>query len=176
MVQCLCFLLVFAVSTSAAAAPTELASHAGIVQIGKPMPGFAGLGLDDNVISLKRLLAAPAPRAVLVSFMATWCVPCRVSLPVLKRASALGGVRLLLVDVGEEAERILPFLEENGLAGQAVLVDRFAGLAKRLFAGEVKLPRTFMVDGQGTVRTILVSEGDDLENVLSRELSKVVVQ
>lgn len=164
----------------AAAAPsetsTETAARAGAVEVGKPMPSFGGVDLDDGVVSLKRMLAAPAPKAVLVSFFATWCVPCRESLPVLKRFGARDGVRLLLVDVGEEADLVRPFLVERGLLEQRVLVDRFGEVAARIFGGETKLPRTFLIDGKGMTRAIFIREGADLEAVLSRELSKVAPQ
>ena len=155
---------------------TETAAKAGAVEVGKPMPSFAGVDLDDGVVSLKRLLAAPAPKALLVSFFATWCVPCREALPVLKQAAARDGVRLLLIDVGEEADLVRPFLEERGLAKQSVLIDRFGEVSQRIFAGETKLPRTFLIDGKGTTRAIFIREGADLEAVLSRELAKVVQQ
>jgi thiol-disulfide isomerase/thioredoxin len=155
---------------------TETAPRAGAVEVGKPMPSFAGVDLDDGVVSLKRMLAAPAPKAVLVSFFATWCIPCRESLPVLKRAAERDGIRLLLVDVAEEADLVRSFLSERGLQDQRVLVDRFGEVTERIFSGETKLPRTFLVDSKGTTRAIFIREGADLESVLSRELAKVVQQ
>lgn len=160
-------------------ATTSLARKAGPVEVGDSLPTFAGWDLDRRVVSLKRLLApeaTPPPRAVVISIFATWCVPCRKGLPAIARvARAQGsGVSVLLIDVGEEADLVRPFLRELGVE-LPVLLDRFRTVGERLFGpGDMTLPRTFVLDGGGVVRAIVMTEGADFEDVLGREVKRAV--
>jgi thiol-disulfide isomerase/thioredoxin len=64
------------------------------------------------------LALAPEERALLVHFFATWCPECVEELPALARAlgpCAAAGVRVAVVNVGEDRDEIERFLAERGL-------------------------------------------------------------
>ncbi|MBW2396630.1 MAG: TlpA family protein disulfide reductase [Deltaproteobacteria bacterium] len=71
--------------------------------------------LDGEPVLLQR---REQDRVMIVHFWATWCPECLEELPELvkgvSRCAGLG-VRLLVVDVGEDRETIVTFLRENGL-------------------------------------------------------------
>src|SRR5438270_7654533 len=54
----------------------------GPVQVGKPAPSFTVTDIDGRRVSLSQLRGKP----VLISFWATWCVPCRDELPLIRDA------------------------------------------------------------------------------------------
>lgn len=163
----------------AADVASALVPKSGPVEVGKPFPTFGGWGLDGTMVSLKRLLEKPrgggeATRAVVVSFFATWCKPCKANLPPLARAVAAAGpaVKAVLVDFGpEEVEKVKKFAGDLGLPFP-VLLDPYLKVSGRCGVTE-SLPRTFVLDGKGSVTAIFVHEGSDFEQTLAAELSKL---
>jgi len=159
--------------------PSALSQKSGPVEVAKPFPSFAGWGLDGTMVSLKRLVEKPrgggeATRAVVVSFFATWCKPCKKNLPPLARAVAAAGpgVKTVLVDFGpEEAEKVKGFLAELEVTAP-VLLDPYLKVSGRCGVTE-SLPRTFVLDGKGNVTAIFVHEGSDFEKALASELAKI---
>src|SRR5438270_6196249 len=74
----------------------------GTVQVGKPAPGFTLTDLSGHTISLAALKGHP----VLVSFWATWCVPCRDELPLIRDeylAHRQQGLSVVAIDYGDES-------------------------------------------------------------------------
>jgi thiol-disulfide isomerase/thioredoxin len=157
-------------ATTTVAAPSRTVDEAGPLKVGKPCPSFGGYALNNDMLSLSKLLnppkAAPAS-AVVVSFFATWCKPCKEQLPVIERVLAsLAGknVRGVLVDFGEDPDVVAPFAESQKLR-LPIIADRFTKIAVRLGVDQ-KLPRTFVVGREGNVRAIFEHEGDDFEKAL----------
>lgn len=158
-----------------AADPTRLVAGVGPVKVGAPFPTFAGFDLGGGLVTSRGLFAtrpaSPPASPVVVSFFATWCKPCERHLPELARAAAAAGARVVLVDVGDEDPgAVRAFLEAAGAKATVVLADKALAIARR--AGvTTALPRTFVLDGGGTVRALFDHEGDDFEVVLARELA-----
>ena len=147
---------------------TTVLPRMGTVEVGKPAPWFAGWTLDDRVLNRTRLLAtSPAPKAYALVFFATWCRPCLKGLTAIARARPAldaAGVRVVLIDFREEASTVTPFLKAHGLEGLPVIVDKFGAVAQAFGASDGKtarLPRTVVLDAQGTVRAIFAAEGED---------------
>jgi thiol-disulfide isomerase/thioredoxin len=99
----------------------------------------------------RRTLADFKGKVVLVDVWATWCPPCRKSLPEVAELQKAGGDRFVVlpisVDQGGWGE-IRPFLEKNPQLGlTAYLPDGQAGLEP---FGEIRgIPASFVVDRQG---------------------------
>ncbi|MFG1204324.1 TlpA disulfide reductase family protein [Xanthobacter aminoxidans] len=105
-----------------------------------PAPALSLGALDGVPVTL----AADDPPTI-VHFFATWCAPCRTELPALADFARLSGVRVLLVDVAEPADRIRRFFAE-GTAGAApgpVLLDQNRAAARGW--GVSLLPASFVV-------------------------------
>jgi thiol-disulfide isomerase/thioredoxin len=163
-------LSVFLLASTSLAAPSRTIDKLGPLAVGKPCPSFGGFTLNNEMVSLAKLLAPPKgspASAVVVSFFATWCKPCQEQLPVLERvvASLVGkGVRGVLIDYGEESEVVTPFAQKQNLH-LPIIADPFAKIAGRLGVDK-SLPRTFVIGRNGNVRTIFEHEGDDFEKAL----------
>ena len=157
-------------ATTSVAAPSRTVNEAGPLKVGKPCPSFGGYGLNNDMLSLAKLLNPPKgspASAVVISFFATWCKNCKEQLPVIERvvASLAGkGVRGVLVDYGEDPELAGSFAANQKLR-LPIIPDRFTKIAVRLGVDQT-LPRTFVVSHDGIVRTIFDHEGDDFEKAL----------
>ncbi|HTN15820.1 MAG TPA: prolipoprotein diacylglyceryl transferase family protein [Sphingomonadaceae bacterium] len=97
-----------------------------------------------------------AGRPYVVNLWATWCPPCRRELPMLAQEAGRAGVPILLVSQGEDARIVRTFLEREGIAGSAVLLDRASGLSRAL--GSTALPTTLFVDRQGRIVETQIGE------------------
>jgi cytochrome c biogenesis protein CcmG/thiol:disulfide interchange protein DsbE len=81
-------------SAKAKAVPSAV-TIAGRAEVGKPAPTFTANDLDGKSVAL----ASYRGRALIVSFGASWCHPCRQEYPLLVDAAAKHGTRLAIVSV-----------------------------------------------------------------------------
>jgi thiol-disulfide isomerase/thioredoxin len=155
-------------ATTSWASPTHTVNQMGPLKVGQPCPTFGGLTLENRPLSLTKLLApdkGSTATAVVISFFATWCKPCKAQLPVIERVVASSTeVRGVLIDYGEDPEVVAPFVVAQKLA-LPVVPDKFTKIADRLGVDQ-SLPRTLVVDSKGNVSAIFDHEGDDFEKVL----------
>jgi cytochrome c-type biogenesis protein len=108
--------------------PTPAAN--GPVQVGKPAPAFTLKDIDGHPVSLSGLKGKP----VLINFWATWCVPCRDELPLIRDAylaHRAEGLEVVAIDFGDESAgtirrfwqsmnlQPLPVLDPSGQAANA---------------------------------------------------------
>jgi peroxiredoxin len=150
----------------------------GEAKLGSMAPSFGLWGVNgDGPFVLEKLRKEPQPAALLITFGASWCKPCRAGLPRLKAlADKHPELRLVLIDVEADQSRAQAFVKELALTGPALL-DKFEVAARRYgAAGESKtsLPRTFLVDPKGRVRAIYSIEGDDLEKLIETDLADAI--
>jgi len=125
----------------------------GTVQVGKPAPGFTLTDLSGHTISLAALKGHP----VLISFWATWCVPCRDELPLIRDeylAHRQQGLSVVAIDYGDESSDTIraywtamklqpdPVLDPDGQAARAY------GVSVTLSTG---LPVSVLVAKNGSV-------------------------
>jgi thiol-disulfide isomerase/thioredoxin len=119
--------------------------------VGKPAPNFTLETADGKKVTLSELKG----NVVLVDFWATWCVPCRVSLPHIQHLSedkdlSEKGLKVLAVNFEDEKDKIAAFLEKNKLASLSVPMDS-EGKADESFQ-VTAYPSTFVVGRDGTIR------------------------
>jgi cytochrome c-type biogenesis protein len=111
----------------------------GRVQVGKPAPDFNLKDVDGQSVSLAQLRGRP----LLVTFWATWCVPCRDELPLIRDeylAHRNQGFAVVAIDFGDESADTVkkfwssmklqpsPVLDPNGKAADAYGVALSTGL------------------------------------------------
>ncbi len=119
---------------------------AGGAMIGNPAPAFRLPSIDGKSYSLEDLRG----KVVLLNFWATWCVPCRLEMPLLEeihRDGAKQGLVVLGIN-NEDPELVLRFLEEQGHTFPT-LADGDSTVA-RAYSVEA-IPTTVGIDRAGNV-------------------------
>ena len=121
--------------------------------------------LNGERVSLSRYRGRP----VLINFWATYCVPCRVEMPLIERMAVQHPkLVVLLVDERDSTPAARSFVNELHIRS-TVLVDN-EGKAGDLYR-VVGLPTTLFVRGDGSVEGRYLGQTD--EQILSRHLSAI---
>jgi thiol-disulfide isomerase/thioredoxin len=96
-------------------------------------------------------LALERGHFVVLDFFATWCGPCRESLPLVEHFAATEpSVRVLAVDQSESEEVLAPFIRDHRL--RDVLIDS-SGAVSRAY-NVTGLPTIVGIDDQGNIRNV----------------------
>src|SRR5919109_727624 len=93
----------------------------GSVQVGKPAPDFTLTDVEGNTVAMSQLKGKP----VLITFWATWCVPCRDELPLIRDeylAHRDQGLAVVAIDFGNQSsDTIRSFWQSMNLQPAPVL-------------------------------------------------------
>src|SRR3569832_1026140 len=77
---------------------------------GKPAPDITVQGMNGKPVKLSSLRGKP----VFLDFWATWCPPCRASLPHTQKLAKLHGKNITVLAISnEDAKTIQSFMKEN---------------------------------------------------------------
>jgi cytochrome c biogenesis protein CcmG, thiol:disulfide interchange protein DsbE len=122
-------------------------------------------------------VAADAGRVRVVDFWATWCEPCRESLPILDAlARELGprGLSVYTVSFDEDEAQIGPFLKSLPIA-LPVLFDRGGDRLQDPFSVS-RLPTTLIVDRKGLIRYVHEGWTPDRARQQRREVEQLLAE
>jgi peroxiredoxin len=156
-----------------AAALALLAPAAGAVEAGAPAPAIALPALAQGApVSI----AAQRGKVVYVDFWASWCVPCRLSLPALDALHRkLGAQGFVVIGVNKDvsaadAERFLKRVP----VGFALAADPADAVAR---AFDVKaMPSGYLIDRRGVVRHVHRGFTEETAKDLEREIRALLAE
>ena len=128
---------------------------------GKAAPQFSlqtTAGKDMN-------LASEKGNVVLLDFWATWCPPCRASLPHLQKVYEdekfkSDGLKVYAVNEGETKDKAADFCKQNNLTFPVALDKSSSVGGKYLVRG---IPTTVVIGRDGKVKKVFVGYDDGLE-------------
>lgn len=139
---------------------------------GKPAPTFSLELLGDGAATV------PAGKlgetVVVLDFWASWCGPCRRSLPVLAGVAAEykdKGVVFYAINQQEQADDVRRFLEKEKITCAVALdADGKVGQAYQVQG----IPQTVLIGKDGTVQAVHVGMIPDLEKTLREQIEKLL--
>ncbi len=117
--------------------------------IGKLAPDFTLKDVAGKAVSLSDYRG----KAVIVDFWATWCPPCRASMPHLQDLSEEYADKLvvLAVSLDQNPAAVVPaFVDKMGLTF-TVLADPRGPEVAAAYGNVQSIPTTYLIDPQGTV-------------------------
>ncbi|MEW5853676.1 MAG: TlpA disulfide reductase family protein [Myxococcota bacterium] len=138
------------------------AAEEGALKEGDLAPVFTGRVLNPDVAGVKQVAldqvvggtAQPAKKALILSFFATYCEPCKKELPYLQalhekyKDQGLGVMVVSIDQKPEDIAKVSELVKEKGVT-YPVLSDRFNIVAKRYSVK--RLPCLYMLDGTGKI-------------------------
>ena len=154
--------------------PAEgLAAPAFRLPVYNPGPvGASSLGLERYVGPEAQ---EPGVKVVLLSFMASFCKPCKKEMPYLEtlhRRYRELGLRVVMVSIDSEPEgqqQIDALIREHAIS-YPVLKDRFNLVARRWLGAQSPLPSLFFVRPDGTVSRVHRGYDEQTSQLLAQEL------
>ena len=162
------FALIVALMPSAAK-PTPMASTPAVDQ---PAPIVKGTLLDGAPFDL----GAWRGKVVLVDFWATWCEPCKLSLPryaALERKLGAKGFTVLTISVDEDVDILKRFVATTKL-GLKVLHDQDQQMVERF--APPKMPTAYLIGRDGKIawvhESFAIGDETKAEAAVMQALSK----
>ena len=140
--------------TSSQPAPADPAATPTGIKVGQTAPDFTLQGLDEKNISLSDFRG----RVVILDFWASWCIPCRASMPrleSLRKRYQDKGLVMLGVSLDRRKEDAKRFLTENGYRELVAMWESLAASqAVAHLYGIFGIPHTFVIDRQGIIHYV----------------------
>ncbi len=137
---------------------------------GKPAPDFKLTGLDGKSVALADLKGS----VVIVDFWATWCGPCRQSLPHLNKLydeKKAAGLKVFAVNLQEEKDEVRKFVDSTKLT-VPVLLDTDGATAKNYAAQAI--PETVIIGKDGIVKKVFVGFGPGTEAEMHKTVAALL--
>jgi thiol-disulfide isomerase/thioredoxin len=163
---------------SSAWAQEELAAEGKQAPIFR-LPLYNPQASSQTFVGLDRYVGPDATekdvKVVLLSFMASYCAPCKKELPYLQRLHEVYGelgLRVMSVSIDTEPEGQKQ-VEEMIAASKVtfpVLKDRFNLVARRWLGTEAKLPSVFMVNPDAMVSMVHRGYDRDVSVILANDI------
>lgn len=129
-----------------------------VVELGESAPDFELELLDGE----KFRLSEQGGKVIILDFWATWCGPCRKSLPLVDRLAKefrSKGVELYAINVGEKPEEATSMLSKLNLR-MNVPLDRDSAVSGKYLVSSI--PRTVVIDREGKVIALFSGISGDI--------------
>jgi thiol-disulfide isomerase/thioredoxin len=135
------------------------------VDIGQTAPSFKLPDLDGREISLEEFKG----KIILLDFWATWCSPCRMTMPVIENLSKEypDDMVILAVNMQEKKETIEKYAFEQAIKSR-ILLDK-EGTVSATY-GAYAIPMQFLIDRSGIVRHIQTGYGPNMASQMRAQI------
>lgn len=112
-------------------------------------------------------------KVVLLEFWATWCPPCKLTIPDLNELHEKykgKDFALLSVSIDDPLSTLKPFIEEYGIKFTVLVNDKHI---ERLY-GIINIPATFLIDKTGNIASKHLGYVPDTADMLSKEIEDLL--
>jgi cytochrome c biogenesis protein CcmG/thiol:disulfide interchange protein DsbE len=139
-----------------------------VVQIGQPAPKFKLSDLNGKEVSLDQYRG----KIVMLDFWATWCGPCRMTMPMLENLEKeyKNSLVLLAINLQDPKDVVSDYAKKQALHSRILLDEQ--GSIGSLY-GTDQIPIQFLIDKNGIVRHIQTGY---LEGVTAPELRAAIAK
>jgi thiol-disulfide isomerase/thioredoxin len=139
---------------------------------GKAAPTFTLATIQGKDMSLEK----EKGNVVVLDFWATWCPPCRESLPHLQKFHedkdlAAKGLKVFAVNLKEDKDTAKSYVDQNKLTFPVPL-DKVGGVAKKYMVSGI--PTTVVVGRDGKVAKAFVGFGQGSEEKMREAIEKAL--
>jgi len=154
------------------------------LSVGDPSPTFFLRDINGDDFFLSDYVGEPRnqytnqtrKKVVILSFFATWCVPCREELPELQSISGnypTDSLLTVLIDVHEKTDEVINYVKSLDVQ-LPVLLDRYGKVSEKYKI--VSLPTLFLIDNEGIIRFISKKfKGiEEFRMIMNAEITKVL--
>ena len=125
-------------------------SETGAVEVGQAAPPFKLQALNGKEVSLEQYKG----KIVILDFWATWCGPCRKSMPIMDKLQEeySGKLSVLAVNLQETKDIVTDYVLDKNVHTQ-VLLDKDGSIGARY--GAESIPTQVLIDQEGIVRDVM---------------------
>lgn len=139
---------------------------------GKPAPDISLTTLDGKSVKLSEQKGS----VVVMDFWATWCGPCKLSLPHIQKISedkslAEKGLKVWAVNARETKDKIEPFMSENKYTFAVPMDAAGAAMKEYMIRG---IPTTIVVGRDGVIRNVFVGFGEGSDQKLDKAIEEAL--
>lgn len=147
------------------------------------LPVYNPKPVGATVLGLDKYLGPDAPdknaKVVMLSFMASFCAPCKKEMPYLQSLHekyGAQGLRVVMVSIDTEVagQKIIDELIAANNITFPVLKDRFNLVARRWLGSQSPLPSLFMVKPDGVVLSVHRGYSDEASALLEKEVKEAL--
>ncbi len=145
--------------------------------VGEKAPGFITSTLEGKRVALKEYWEQQGKKAIVLSFFATWCQPCKEDLKYLQGLQEQLGsqgfqvLSVLTQDSSAKADGIKKFLQDLGV-NLPVLLDEHGIIGKRY--GVTALPCNVLIDKDGVLRGKYLGYNQDVKKEFEGRLKPLL--
>jgi peroxiredoxin len=135
-------------------------------------PNFSWKDNSGSLINLSDLKG----KVVLLDFWATWCGPCRETIPhveAIYEKYLAKGVEVLGINLDDTSklDSVKQFIKDNGMKYQ--VINDASGTVSQQY-GVTSIPRFFIVDKNGYIDKMIIGYDPNMEIVISTEIDKLL--
>jgi thiol-disulfide isomerase/thioredoxin len=138
------------------------------LEIGYTAPNFRLRNLDGREVSLDQFKG----KVVLLDFWATWCSPCRKTMPLLERLQREfpKNMALLAINLQESSSVVRDYVREQNIDSE-VLLDEDGAVGSAY--GAEAIPLQVLIDKEGKLRRIQAGLGPSTVAQLRAEIQRL---
>ena len=135
---------------------------------GQAAPRFELSDLDGQTVSLAQLRG----KIVMLDFWATWCAPCRISMPILDKLQRefSNDMVLLAVNLLEPRDLVREYVARQNVRSR-VLLDPEGNVMRQY--GSESIPMQVIIDQEGIVQLVNIGLSPRMEDQLRGEINRL---
>jgi len=142
--------------------------HETLLEIGQPAPAFRLQDINGQEVTLDQFKG----RVVMLDFWATWCGPCRMTMPLLEGLAKeyASTMVLLAINLQDPKEVVKEYIWKQGIHSQVLLDED--GSVGALYGAE-SIPMEVLIDKEGIVRHVQMGFGPNTLSQFRAEIERL---